>query len=364
MGKYVSWIDVNLITSDAPMTNILNLLYNDRIRNGVLDCFCGILHKGMDPIAKATFIENFCRLACVNDLFTKEYDKSERLFEVRLAKFFNKIGVELADCFKKLKAAKPSVENDAQQKLSALFAAIDAKFQTLCKFLSADNLEVSIEVHPFAREYVQLLKALTKPGNRSFAVADAQIKEVILVLTKILIKTCKYPSDYEFPVDLLDADEDDSEFEKHRRSCNTLMENLKELSPDFFAQFVCSTIIEPTLNNGESLKELEFNELEIALYLLKCVGDHLEATSEDTLNDLLRGLIMNKIAEYPHIAITVMYFEIVCKYEKQLATQLNELLPQVLISFLDQNGLKSPAIRLRSRVTNLFNRLVIMIWFI
>lgn len=356
MGKYVSWIDVNLITSDARMLNILNLLYNDRIRNGVLDCFCGILHKGMDPIAKATFIEQFCQLPCINDLFGKEYDKSERLFEVRLAKFFNRIGIELAECFKRLKATRGAGENDAQHKLPALFAAIDGKFLTLCKFLAADNLEVSIEVHPFAREYIQLLKMLNKQGNPQFAIGDAQIQEVILRLTKILIVNCKYPADYEFPVDLLDADEDDSEFEKYRRSCNTLLENLNGLNRDFFSQFVASTIVEPTLK-AENFKELEFNELEIALYLLKCIGDYLETQREASLNELLRGLITNGLIEYPHIAITVMYFEIICKHEKQLASaELNELIPQVLISFLDKNGLKSPAIRLRSRVTSLFNR--------
>ena len=359
MGKYVSWIDINLITSDARMTNILNLLYNSRIRNGVLDCIFGILHKGMDPIAKATFIEQFCQLQCINDLFAKEYDKSERLFEVRLAKFFNKIGVELAECFRKLRASKTADENDVQHKLTPLFAAIDSKFLTLCKFLSNDDLEVSVEVHPFARDYIQLLKSLSKPtGARQFTIAEAKIQEVILVITRILVKRCKYPADYEFPVDLPDADEDDSEFEKYRRSCNTLLENLNALNRDLFAQFVCSTVIEPTLKS-ENLKELEFNELEIALYLLKCIGDYLETNREATLNELLGGLIRRSIIEYPHSAITLMYFEIVCKYEKQLASsELNELMPQVLISFLDKNGLKSPSIRLRSRVTALFNRFV------
>lgn len=358
MGKYVSWIDINLITSDARMTNILNLLYNARIRNGVLDCFCGILHKGMDPIAKATFIEQFCQLACIKDLFKKEYDKSERMFEVRLAKFFNQIGTELADCFKKLKASKTADENDVQQKLQPLFVAIDSKFMTLCKFLSADDLEVSIEVHPFAREYIQLLKNLSKLRDGQFTLAEPKTQQVILMLTKILIEKCKYPPDYEFPVDLLDANEDDSEFEKHRRSCHTLLENLSALNRDLFSQFVCSTIIEPTLKSDD-LKKLEFNELEIALYLLKCIGDYLESHRQATLCLLLRNLISNSIIEYPHIAITVMYFEIICKYEKQLASaDMNQLMPQVLISFLDKNGLKSPAIRLRSRVTSLFSRFV------
>lgn len=337
------------------MTNLLKLLYNNQIRNSVLDCFCGILHKGMDPIAKATFIEQFCQLQCISDLFVKDYDKNEQIFVIRLARFFNKIGIELIECFKKLKSSKST--NDVHQ-LNLLFAAIDNKFLTLCRYLSNDDLEVSIEVHAFTREYIQLIKNLIKLQSSQFTIAETKVQEIILVITKILLKNCKYPLDFDFPSDLLD-DEDDDEFENYRKSCNILFDNLNHLNKEFFTQFVCSSIIEPILKN-DNLKELEFNELELALYFLKCIGDCLETKDNKKLIDFLQGLITNSIIEYPHISITIMYFEIICKYEKQFSTnqQLNEFMPQVLISFLDKNGLKSPSVRLRSKVTNLFSRFV------
>lgn len=364
MGKYVSWIDINLITSDSRMTNLLNLLYNNQIRISVLNCLFGILHKGMDPIAKATFIEQFCLLQCINDLFAKDYDKSEHEFVVKLAKFFNKIGTELIECFKKLKTSKSS---EHVHQLNLLFAAIDNKFLTLCRFLSNDNLEISIEVHPFAREYVQLIKSLTKqtasasPANNQFPIEDTKIQEIILVITKILIKNCKYPLDFEFSPDLIDGDDDESEFESYRKSCNILFDNLNFLNKEFFTEFVCTTVIEPTLStlSSDNLMKLKFNELEIALYFTKCIGDCLESKDNKKLNKLLNGLITNSIIKYPHISITIMYFELICKYEKHFTSSaLSELMPQVLISFLDENGLKSPSIRLRCKVTNLFNRFI------
>jgi len=357
MGRYVSWIDINEITSRMP--NLLNLLYNNQTRVGVLEFLHGILHKGMDPIAKATFIEQFCLLQCINDLFVKDYDKTEREFVVKLAKFFNKIGVELVECFKKLKSSKST--NDLNQ-LNLLFAAIDNKFLTLCRFLSNDDLEISIEVHPFTREYIQLIKNLTKQQetlNNQFQIADSRVQEIILVITKILIKNCKYPLDYDFSTDLVDGDDDESEFESYRHSCNVLFDNLNLLHKEFFSEFVCVNIIEPTLKS-DNLMKLKFNELEIALYFLKCIGDCLETKNNAKFIELLNGLITNSIVKYPHISITIMYFELICKYEKHFSNRatLGSLMPQVLLSFLDENGLKSPLIRLRCRVTTLFNRFI------
>ena len=362
MGKYVAWIDVNLIINDARMNNLLKLLYNNQMRNSVLDCFYGILKKGMDPIAKATFIEEFCRLQCINDLFANDYVKTEQLFVIKLAKFFNQIGEELIECFRRLKSTTTkSTDENELHRLNILFAAIENKFLTLCKLLSNEDQAISIEVHSFTREYIQLIKNLSKqPFNSSqLAIDQNKVQEIILVITKILIKNCKYPLDYEFQDDLAD-DEDENEFELYRKSCNVLFENLNQLNKEFFLQFVCSAIIEPTLTANDYLQEMKFNELEIALYFLKSLSDCLEAKESAKLLDLLQGLITNSIIDYPHTSITIMYFEIICKYEKQfaIAPQLNALMPQVLISFLDKKGLKSQSIRLRSKVTSLFNRFI------
>lgn len=355
MGKYVSWIDINLVINDSRMTNLLNLFYNNQYRMSVLDCFCGILHKGMDAIAKATFIEQFCQLQCINDLFANDYNKDEQQFVIKLAKFFNKIGIELIDSFKRLKPSNPKIQNTNNQ-LNLLFAAIDNKFLILCKFLSNDDLTISIEVHQFARDYIQLIKNLNKQNDKNqFVISENRIQEIILVMTKILIKSCKYPLDYEFSPDELE-DEQDNEFDVYRKSCNVLLENLNQLNREFFSQFITNVIIEPTIKSTE-LKKVEFNELEISLYFLKCVGDSLVNAKDDKkLVELLEILITNSIVDYPHYSITIMYFEIICKYDKQFSSQLSEYMSTILASFIDK--LKSPSIALRSKVTNLFNRFV------
>lgn len=196
IGSYVAWIDISLITNDCIMTKLFSLFEKQEFRCAVCDCFNGILHKGMDPIAKAQLIEQFMNVDAIKEKLREmigglEVDRNEE-FITKMAKLLNTIGLELVDAYKKIKPKQGNARSDAvvneidsvQQQLLFVGNVIESKFTLLCHFISDKNDLVSMQVHPFTREYIQWIKNNKVAKNQECL--DPKTQEAVTMMVKVI----------------------------------------------------------------------------------------------------------------------------------------------------------------------------------
>ncbi|RWS27432.1 Exportin-T-like protein [Leptotrombidium deliense] len=349
IGAYVAWIDISLVTNESVMSDLFKLFEKIEYRCAVCECFTNILHKGMDPQSKAQLIEQFMAVDSVKAKFISVSnnsdceDEEEREFTVKLSRLFNTAGLELVECYKKVKP-KQSIEESPNSLLSFIHNAIECKFNILCQLLSHKNHIASFQVHSFAREFIQWLKN-TKPDK--VCVEDAKTQEFVVIISK-----SKFPLDYDFNV------EEESEFEECRKSSKILFENLMCLNSMTCFNFLCYNVIEEIFRDWRSGK-YTFADIEVALYFLYLLGENMNVIPDQKrCENLLQVMITSSISSYPHQCVHLMYFDIILRYEKFISHSLNFLVPQILISFLDERGFKNSSLKVRSRVSQVFNKFV------
>ena len=338
------------------MSNLFGLFEKLEYRCAVCDCFNSVLHKGMDPIAKSQLIEQFMNVEGIKVKLREMIHRTELSrnedFSIKLSKLFNTIGLELIESFKKIKPKQPMAINDVQlnSQISGVANAIETKFELLCYFLGDKNNAVSLQVHPFTREFIQWIKnnKIDKAVNN----IDAKSQETLSVITNIVINKSKLPNDFDF-----DA-EDEEEEEDFRKSCKVLFDNLMLVNSSVCVNLLCGNVIEPVLSNWRS-GGFTFTDIEVSLYFFYLMGENLGVISDaKRIEGLLQMLVTSSVSSYPHPAVQSMYFELIIRYEKFFGQNLSPLIPQLLISFLDERGLKNSNKKLRSRACQLFNRFI------
>jgi hypothetical protein len=58
VGAYVTWIEIGLIANDQFMPMVIHQLLKLDTREAAADCICKVVNKGMEPVAKAKFVES------------------------------------------------------------------------------------------------------------------------------------------------------------------------------------------------------------------------------------------------------------------------------------------------------------------
>lgn len=130
------------------------------------------------------------------------------------------------------------------------------------------------------------------------------------------------------------------------------------LSPSSCASLICDNLIQPILSNWRN-GNYSFTDVEISLYFFYVIGEHLTLVNDQKkIEDLLQLLVTSSISSFPHPVIQANYFELLIRYEKFFSSNLSFLIPQILVSFLDERGLKCSNKKLRSRVCQLFNKFI------
>ncbi|KAJ6219416.1 hypothetical protein RDWZM_005228 [Blomia tropicalis] len=359
---YVSWIDINLITNDSIMTNLFTLFTNNMFRLAVADCFNAILRKGMDPIAKTQIIENFMNIEYIKktifDIFTSPTNSSNELeFVAKISYLINTMGIELIDSFKKLKCRSTGNQtstinghtNNDFQVLSMISNAIEAKFSLMCQFLSHKDLNVCQKMHSFVRDYIQWIKNNLKENPNLYNMQT--VEEKIVMLLSIIINKNKYPSS-------TSTNMEDEFFDEFRKSSKVIFDNLLLLNISTVINFVCEKIVAPTLLNWKS-NSLSFSEIEVALYYFYLIGENMNMIDDvKRIENLIQTLVTSSISSFPNPITQSFYFDLIFRYEKFFNSNLSFLSSQVLISFLDERGLRNSNIRIRSKVCKLFNKFV------
>lgn len=62
IGKYIQWIDINLVANDRFVPVLVSNLCNHEIRESAADCIQEVVSKGMDPIDKTKLVQSFSRV--------------------------------------------------------------------------------------------------------------------------------------------------------------------------------------------------------------------------------------------------------------------------------------------------------------
>ena len=348
IGAYISWIDINLITNDNFMMALFSIFSNPHYRCSLLDCFGSILKKGMDPLTKLQFIENFLKIDSIKDslniIFTPEFDDISYLR--KLSNFFNTIGVELIDAYRKHKdktnaEAAAGAFHSVNTGLNVIANCIESKFQLMCQFLSSNDLKTSFKIHIFVRDYVQWMSQHLKEDGTFFQ--SQTIEDKIIILLRIIVEKTKITNN-----------DDEELFDDVRKSLKNLFDNLLVRNSKIVRVYLCDKIISPTLTNWKT-SSLPFVDIEVALYLLCILGDSQSALQSGLkeFEDVLQLLIASNISSYPEENVQLHYFRIVLRYEKFYNFSLTHLFPQILASFLDERGMRNSNCNVRTKVCKL-----------
>jgi exportin-T len=351
IGAFVSWIDINLITNDCFIPMLFQLFEKPEFRCSVCDCLTGILHKGMDPLVKTQLVEQLMNVDAfklrLQQVISRSSGDQEDEFVIKLSKLVNTAGIELIEAHKKTKV-KVSQDASAAPQLAVISDAIESKLSLLYHFLSDKNDIVSLQIHPFAREYIQWSK--NKKNSKSEIPVD-KMKEMIDLFAKVVIEKSKYSPNYDFDCD------DSTDFDECRKSCRILFENLMFLNANMCSNVVCDEITEPVIKNWRSGHS--FPDVEVALYAFHLLGENMGAIADQKkLEQVLQLIVTSSVSSFPHHAVQLVYFEIIVRYDKFFMHSLSYLIPQILISFLDERGLKHANYKLRSKACHLFNKFI------
>ncbi|KAL3204513.1 hypothetical protein MRX96_011519 [Rhipicephalus microplus] len=345
VGAYVAWIDIGLVANDRFVDALVHFLSLPALRESACDCVCEILAKGMDPADKARLVESLSVvLQRAGVLTVAEGEDVDYL--IKLAKLVNAMGIQLFDCYSKLQKKGDGANRQLVQ------SEVASKVPLMLQFLGHEDDDVSQGVAEFAREYIQYLKH--EPGN--YKQPDKANMEAVLY---IVINKYKYDSSYLFER----QGEDEALFLEYRKTLKVLFDNAAQLDKDMTLSLTRS-MISTTLQNW---RNLPFQDVEVAVSFLYLLGEAIPgfhnaqmASAPDGVPPvvaIMRQLISSGVSSCGHPAVTLQFFETIVRYEK-FFSQEPESIPDVLVAFMDERGLRHPSPSVRSRVSYLFSKFI------
>ncbi|XP_046840739.1 exportin-T-like [Xenia sp. Carnegie-2017] len=332
IGRYVSWIDINLIANDKFIRIFLNHLSIDLLQESACDCLAEIINKGMLPLDKIQLIQSLLKvLEDTKVLPPSESDDSD--FQAKLAKLINAAGTQLIICWSKLK--KAGSEDEASKTLSI----IESKLNYMFGFLANEADDISQSVHSFAKDYITLLK---QSPNLS-----TEQKGVIKGLLLTVIQKMKYDESYDFDQE----GDDEVMFLEFRKTLKILFQNIGQLDPNL----LLSTVMEYVLHTLRDWKNLEFMDVEVAMRMVYYLGEavpnqqlYTDPVKWEIMQNILSSLISSNIISQTHFSVSILYFELLVRYDRFFTAQ-PQFIPEVLSSFLDERCLSHANCKVRSR---------------
>lgn len=344
VGKYVSWIDINLVANDQYVPVLLRFLEQPLLRESACDCIYEVLSKGMDPVVKTQLVESFFSVLVSAGILNPPEDE-EGDFLAKLSKLICGVGIALIISWQKL-----SKSGDAAN-LAKTQAALEGKMSYMLRFLGDEDDDVSGAVGDFAQEYISMLKTV---GTLS-----ATQQEHVQGMLYTVVKKMKYDESYNFESE----GEDEAMFMDYRKQMRVIFNNLAQLDSDLILVTV-HNIVTQTLPQWESAN---FRDVEMAVTLLYSVAEAVPAshgqhftgnlTKVSALQDMMRLLVSSRVSCHGHVIVQLQFFETVVRYDKFFLCEPQHI-PDVLAAFLDKRGLRHPSPKVRSRCSYLFSRFV------
>uniref|UniRef100_A0A665VER9 Exportin-T n=1 Tax=Echeneis naucrates TaxID=173247 RepID=A0A665VER9_ECHNA len=344
VGAYVSWIDLNLIANDRFVNLLLSQMSVEELREEACDCLFEIVNKGMDPVDKTKLVESLCQVLQSAGFFNVEQEEDVD-FLAKFSRLVNGMGQSLVLSWTKL--AKAGNVKDAAETLQA----VEAKVPLLLQLLVHEDDDISANIVGFCYEYLHVLKQLPQLTDQQ----KTNIEAVMLAVMKKLT----YDDEYNFE----NEGEDEAMFVEYRKQLKMLLDRLAQVSPELLLEAVRRVFT----NTMQSWQTAPFMEVEVAIRLLYMLGEALPAShgahfSGDTaktsaLQDMMRTLVSCGVSSYQHSSVSLEFFETVVRYDKFFIVEPQHI-PNVLMTFLDQRGLRHNSPKVRSRVAYLFSRFI------
>lgn len=344
VGAYVAWIDLNLIANERFVTLLLSHMQVEDLREEACDCLFEIVNKGMDPVDKTKLVESLCRVLQSAGFFNLDQEEDVD-FLAKFSRLVNGMGQSLVLSWTKL--AKTGSAEEAQEALRAL----EAKVPLLLQLLVHEDDDISANMVGFCYEYLHVLKQLPQLSDQQ----KGNIEAILLAVMKKLT----YDDEYNFD----NEGEDEAMFVEYRKQLKMLLDRLAQVSPELLLVAV-RRVFTNTMQNWQTAP---FMEVEVAIRLLYMLGEALPAShgahfSGDTaktsaLQDMMRTLITSGVSSYQHSSVSLEFFETVVRYDKFFIVEPQHI-PNVLMAFLDQRGLRNNSPKVRSRVSYLFSRFI------
>ncbi|XP_066912669.1 exportin-T-like [Clytia hemisphaerica] len=348
IGAYISWIDINLIANDRFISKILEFLSHEEIRESACECLQEIVNKGMDSAGKTRLVESLSDVLVkigVMDVSTEEMDVE---FLIKLSTLLNRMGVQLILSFNKL-----TKEESATNLKMEILQAIDKKIGYMIRFLSDEDDDVSFGVFEFCHSYLGLLKQLN--GCNPLQSQGEHIKKIL----HVILNKMKYDHEYNFDRKGK-SEESEAEFLEFRKEMKVLFGNLAKLNGGIVI-VTSRELITAALNNW---RNMSIHDIELAIYVLYCLGEafpgnilYNDPDRANLFSDMMNLLITSDVSQHGHWVVLHQYFETVTRYERFFATNAQHL-PALLMSFLDERGLKNQKDSIRSRTSFLLMRFV------
>ncbi|GIL47531.1 hypothetical protein Vafri_4333, partial [Volvox africanus] len=380
MGRYISWIDINLVANDKFLPLLLSLMdapHTD-LRCAAMDCVTEMLSKRMDAALKLNLIQSMKIVnvaATWSGGFPVRYgeEDDEEAVVVRFARLLATLATEIMDSLKRVEnsvisisAVGFAVSDDAASEasrasetaarmLSQLFPAVLAAFKSSCD-------DVALPLLPFMVAYVARLKGLAKRGSGLSPETLAEVRAIvegIAVAAKFPTPGASYggalPSQ---PTELVAAQEELEAVNVKRRELFTLLRNIAKTCFSEVLGFV-GAVLGAVLSRPDAA----WQDVEVAVSLLYELGEGApeDAFKPDTggLATLALALVQRGpqpgVARHRLVALAVL--ESCVRYSRVLQQQ-PAAIPSALAIFLDGRGMGHPAEDVSTRACYLFARLV------
>ncbi|XP_036375884.1 exportin-T isoform X2 [Megalops cyprinoides] len=343
VGAYVSWIDLNLIANDRFVNLLLSHMSVEVLREEACDCLFEIINKGMDPVDKTKLVESLCQVLQTAGFFNVEQEEDVD-FLAKFSKLVNGMGQSLVVSWTKL--TKAGDLKSSQETLQA----VEAKVPLMLRLLVHEDDDISANIVGFCYDYLHVLKQLPLLTDQQKANIEAIMVAVMKKLT--------YDDEYNFE----NEGEDEAMFVEYRKQLKLLLDRLAQVSPELLLDSV-----RRVFNTTMHWQTVPFMEVEVAIRLLYMLGEALPAhqgahfsgdvAKASTLQDMMRTLVTCGVSEYQHTSVTLEFFETVVRYDKFFIVEPQHI-PNVLMAFLDQRGLRNGSPKVRSRVAYLLSRFV------
>ncbi|XP_034382081.1 exportin-T isoform X1 [Cyclopterus lumpus] len=344
VGAFVSWIDLNLIANDRFVNLLLSQMSVEELREEACDCLFEIVNKGMDPVDKTKLVESLCRVLQAAGFFHVEQEEDVD-FLAKFSRLVNGMGQGLVLSWTRL--AKTGNVKDTADTLQA----VEAKVPLLLQLLVHEDDDISANIVGFCYEYLHVLKQLPQLTDQQ----KTNIEAIMLAVMKKLT----YDDEYNFE----NEGEDEAMFVEYRKQLKMLLDRLAQVSPELLLEAVRRVFN----NTMQTWQTTAFMEVEVAVRLLYMLGEALPAShgahfTGDTaktsaLQDMMRTLVSCGVSSFQHSSVSLEFFETVVRYDKFFLVEPQHI-PNVLMAFLDQRGLRHNSPKVRSRVAYLFSRFI------
>jgi len=345
LQRCISWIDISLVANSQAIAILLNAI-DTRHKwqcTPACECFRQMVLKGMPLDKKIALLEQLQLEGMLTALVLgpkpfqdegKEEDADG--FTWRLSSLTSTLWEQLMSACKDLEGTENgSLRQVCQHHLSALFPV-------LTFFAQHASEEVAYKALPTIGLYVNFLRT-----NERACDAHQMSSLLQVVYQRLHHKAGECGEDFQ---------EDDDEEAIFERELFHIFRSLAKLSPGLVMSAI-SDRLQSVLNSQNATR----SDVESALTMLMQAGEALPNHMRERDLGLLGGPVSiffnaQNVAYHQHGRIAEIYMELCVRYSEYLK-QNPSFLPKVMLCFLDQRGLRHPAISVQSRASYLLTRL-------